>query len=49
MPERNDVVYRSGGSLRAQAGAPRSAAQVCSDGDPDACLMHPSEPVWLAR
>jgi hypothetical protein len=49
MPERNDVVYRSGGSLRADAAAGGGAEQVCRGGDPDACLMHPSEPVWLAR
>jgi hypothetical protein len=48
MPDRNDVVYRSGGSLRADTRA-AAAEQVCRGGDPDACLMHPSEPVWLAR
>ncbi len=49
MPERNDVVYRSGGSLRAQARGPGETRQVCADADPDGCLTHPSEPVWLAR
>lgn len=49
MPARNDVVYRSGGSLRAKAGAGASAESVCRGSDPDTCLMHPSEPVWLAQ
>jgi hypothetical protein len=49
MPERNDVVYRWGGSLRAEAGAQADAAGSCPPADPDACLMHPGEPVWLAR
>lgn len=49
MPERNDVVYRSGGSLRAQTATAGAARRPCADGDPDGCLTHPSEPVWLAR
>lgn len=49
-PPRNDVVYRSGGSLRAAAAAVAGdAGAVCRKGDPDACLMHPTEPVWLAQ
>ena len=34
MPARNDVVYRSGGSLRAKAGAGASAESVCRGGEP---------------
>ena len=52
MPRRNDVVYRSGGSLRAGPGAKAgaSAENVCRAGsEPDVCLMHPAEPVWLAQ
>lgn len=50
MPPRNDVVYRSGGSLRASAAAAQgSADRVCREAGPDACLMHPAEPVWLAQ
>ncbi|MBL8660017.1 MAG: hypothetical protein JNM75_09720 [Rhodospirillales bacterium] len=49
MPARNDVVYRAGGSLRAEAGARGSAERVCRNGEPDPCLMNPMEPVWLAQ
>ncbi len=49
MPARNDVVYRAGGSLRAKAAAMGSAESVCRNGEPDLCLMHPTEPVWLAQ
>lgn len=50
MPRRNDVVYRSGGSLRAAAAAAHgSADRVCREAGADACLMHPAEPVWLAQ
>lgn len=49
MPQQNDVIYRGGGSLRTLYGQSHPAAPVCELGTPDQCLLHPGEPVWLAR
>jgi hypothetical protein len=43
---RQDLLYRSGGSLRAGLGG--DCAVPCQAGDAAACLACASEPVWLA-
>jgi hypothetical protein len=49
MPAKNDVVYRSGGSLRSAYGASHDAESACRSADADGCLMEQGEPVWLAQ